>query len=196
MSQNIAQPSNPAIATTGQIMDALCDFVLAYGSPAGTVPLPGDNIYFANQNRESLPPESEEYATIYIGNGVRHGTAVEVCIPGVDDAPDKLGLASLFEYMVQIDIYSWTQAARERAMTLANLGRSSIGPQHFNNYKCSLLYVDDPRDMTGVGDAQQYVQRYMLTLRVTITELTTVDLEAFDTVKITRLENVEVHHKI
>ncbi|MDR2947122.1 MAG: hypothetical protein LBV79_10300 [Candidatus Adiutrix sp.] len=187
---DIATPINPAIATSGQLQDALYAFVLAYGIPA----MDGANIYHANQNRMSLPDGLEEYATIYIMSPVRHGTAVEKLIPGEGEAADRLSITSLFEYLVQIDFFSEDTRARQRAMTVANVGRSSIGPQFFRQYGVSLLYVDDPRDMAFVGDAQQYVQRWMLTLRVTMPEITTVEFPGFEEAEISRLENVDVHH--
>lgn len=200
MSQaDIATPTNPAIATTGQLQDALYDFVMFYGLPA----LDGANIYHANQNRLSLPEGLEEYATIYVMSPVRHGTAVERMIPGEDTAPDNLSITALFEYLVQIDFYSVDARARQRAMTVANIGRSSIGPQFFQKYGVSLLYVDDPKDMAFVGDTQQYVQRWMLTLRVTMPEVTTVEFPGFDVVDLGGeqhgrpgfFENVDVHHR-
>lgn len=186
----MALPINPEIATTGRLKDALFSFVAMYGIPD----FPAQNIYHANQNRMSLPADLEEYATIYILSPIRHGTPVETLIPGEGNAPDKLAITSLFEYMVQIDFYSSGNAARERALVLANIARSSIGPQFFQQFGVSLLYADDPSDLTFVGDAQQYVQRWMITLRVTMPETTTVELPGFDVVAINRLENVDVHH--
>ena len=188
---DIAQPINPAIATIGQLKNALYDFVLMYGIPT----MDGANIYHANQNRMSLPDDLEEYATIYVASPVRHGTAVERTIPGEGETPDQLAIVSLFEYLVQIDFFSEDDLARQRAMVLSNIGRSSIGPQFFNQYDVSLLYVDDPRDLTFVGDAQQYVQRWMLTLRVTMPEITNVELQAFNEAHTSRVEDVDMHHK-
>lgn len=189
MSQDIATPSSPDIATKGNLYDALYDFVAMYAIPV----MDGNNIFFSNRNRMSLPSGHEEYAVIDVLSSVRHGTATEKLIPGNGSEPDKLVIGSLFEYLVQVDLYSVDETARQRAMTLANVGMR-VGPQFFNQYGCSFLYMDNPRDMAFVGDANQYVQRWMLTLRVTMPELTTVELPGFDSVAVERIENVDVHH--
>ena len=191
MSRDEATPTNPAVATTGTLQDALYDFALVYGLPA----LDGARVFHANQNRMSLPPAMEEYAVIDVLTAVRRGTAVSYMIPGEGGEPDKYMVGSLFEYLVQIDFYSEDEKARQRAMTVANIGRSSMGPRFFRRYGCSLLYAGDPRDMAFVGDANQYVQRWMVELRVTMPEMTTVDLPGFDTVAISRVEDVDAHHK-
>ncbi len=196
MSQDVAFPVSPALVTPGRLKDATYDFVCTYAIPSV---LP-ENVFWANQNRAALPAGLEDFCSLYIVSQVRHGTPVEFVLPGDDVMPDKIGIYSLFEYLVQIDLYSNSlNYARERAMTIANIGRSSIGPQFFNQEKyggCSLLYVDDPRDMTGVMDSQQFVQRFMVQIRCTMPEVTTVELQGFDEVKITRIEDVNVHHKI
>lgn len=204
---DVAFPANPAIATTGKLRDALVNFVCAYALPI----MPPDNVFFANQNRQSLPAFSEEFASIYIVSQIRHGTSVERPIPGTGEAPDLLEIISLQEYLIQIDLYSNGQHARQRAMTITNVCGSSIGPLFFNQEQyggCSLLSCDDPRDMTGIMDSQQYVQRFMIQLRCTMPEITTVELPGFDEVVMGGLpdgsggmrpgyfENVEVHHKI
>lgn len=193
MSQ-IAQPSNPALASNGRLKDAVYDFTSMYALPS----VDPDNIFWANQNRAALPAGIEDFISLYLVSQVRHGTPVEILIPGEDITPDKLGISSLYEYLIQIDFYSNSlNYARDRAMTIANIGRSSIGPQFFNQPQyggVSLLYVDDPRDMTVVMDSQQFVQRYMVQLRCTQPEITTVEFQAFDVVELNRVENVDVHH--
>ena len=195
MSQDIAFPVSPALASPGKLKDAIYDFICAYALPA----LLPENVFWANQNRQALPAGLEDFCSLYIVSQSRHGTSVEYLIPSMDSYPDRVAIASLFEYLVQIDFYSNSlNYARNRAMTIANVGRSSIGPQFFNQEKyggCSLLYTDDPRDMTGVMDSQQYVQRFMLQLRCTMPEITTVELPGFDFAEMNRVENVEVHHK-
>ncbi len=192
MSQDIAIPTSPVRVSTGRLRDAVYDFTAMYAIPE----IDQENIFWANQNRMSLPAGIEDFISLYIVSQVRHGTAVECTIPGVGNEPDRIGIVSLFEYLIQIDIYSNSlNYARDRAMTIANIGRSSIGPLFFNQYDCSLLYVDDPRDMTAIMDSQQFVQRYMVQLRCCMPEATTVNFDTFDTAYITRIENVDVHHK-
>lgn len=192
MSQAIAQPTNPERVPVGRLKDAIYDFTAMYALPAVST----DNIFWANQNRAALPAGLEDFISLYIVSQVRHGTAIEALVLGEEGNPDKIGIQSLFEYLIQIDLYSNSlNFARDRAMTIANVGRSSIGPQFFNQYGCSLLYVDDPRDMTAVMDSQQYVQRYLVQIRCTMPEVTTVEMQMANTVAMERVELVDAHHK-
>lgn len=190
MSQDIAIPSSPSIATRGDLYTCLYDFVQTYALPS----LDPQNIYMANQNRFSLPEDLEDYAVIDVITSIRHGTAIEQIIPGEGDAPDKLLIGSLFEHLVQVDFYSQGDFAQQRAITIANVGMR-VGPQFFNQYGCSLLYMNDPRDMTIISESNQYVSRWILELRATIPIYTLVDLPGFDSAVISRIENVDVHHK-
>lgn len=190
---DIARPAGPAPLEENAIYDACKAFVLAYALPA----MPPENICQGWQNRSSLPPESNDYAVISVLWDQQHGTAVEEYAWN-REAPDETGRLSvkgLIEVAVQIDFCAEDDTARQRARRLATVTRSSIGVQFFNDRGMSALYADDARDISLVGDARQFVRRWMTTLHLSLAEGVSAQLEAFDRAAVSRLENVDVHHK-
>ena len=123
-------------------------------------------------NRASLPPATNDFAMMSILYDVQHGTPVEdfaaddpdITVPGV------LTVRGLIEIAIQVDICAEGDAARHRTRRLAIISRSSIGVQHFNDWGLSILYADDAKDITFVGDANQWVRRWTTTLHLTVNE--------------------------
>ncbi|MDR0339549.1 MAG: hypothetical protein LBH65_04660 [Desulfovibrio sp.] len=193
MSQtDIARPANPAPVSEADVYAAVRAFVMAYALPA----LAPENVVQGWQNRAALPPETNEYAVISILFDTQRGTAVEE-YAWDRQAPEKTGslaVKGLIEIAVQIDFCSEDDTARQRARRLATLTRSSVGVRFFHDWGMSALYADDARDISFVGDAKQFVRRWMTTLRLTITEGVSAEFEAFGRAAVSRLENVDVHH--
>lgn len=192
MNQDIAQPENPAPLNESSIYAACRQFVFQYALPSMLF----DNIIQGWQNRASLPAGTNDYAVISILFDTQHGTTVEDFVAQNPDktVPGILTLRGMIELQVQIDICAENDVARQRVRRLAVVARSSIGVQHFNNWRMSSLYADDVRDLSFVGDAKQFVRRYSTTLHLSINEGVTVEFPYFDTAKMSRVENVEVHH--
>lgn len=191
--RDIARPTNSAPLTEADIYEAVRQFVKMYALPE----MPIEYIIQGWQNRMSLPAGTNEFAVITILFGTRHGTVVET-FKAQD--PDKtvlgtLTVVGLVELSVQVDICSETDFARQRAQRLAIVTRSSIGVQFFNDFEMSALYADDARDISFVGGEKQFVRRFMTTLHLSINEGVIVDFPYFDVVKMSRVEDVDAHHK-
>ncbi|MDR2075641.1 MAG: hypothetical protein LBP61_01720 [Desulfovibrio sp.] len=193
MSQaDIARPFNPAPLPEAGIYKAVQSFVLAYALPA----LDPANVIQGWQNRASLPPGTNDYAVISVLFDLRHGSIVETFRADDPDPaiPGVLTLRGLIEVSVQVDFCAENDTARQRARRLALVTRSSVGVRFFNERGMSALYADDARDISFVGDANQFVRRWMTTLHLTLVEGVSVNLDYFDRAKISRIENVDVHH--
>lgn len=189
---DIARPSNQEPLDEAGIYAACKAFVLTYGLPA----LAPDNIIQGWQNRAALPAGTNEYAVVSILFDRQHGTTVETFAASESNTvpPGKVTASALVEVNVQIDFCSKNDTARTRTRRLALVARSSLGVQFFNDRGMSCLYADDARDISFVGDAQQFVRRWMTTLRLTLWEGVSADFDYFNRVAISRLENVDVHH--
>lgn len=190
--KDIARPFNPAPLSEADIYTACKDFVLAYGLPA----LPPDNVIQGWQNRAALPAGTNEYAIISLLFDTQHGTTVETFKADAPDTapPGQITAKALVEVQAQIDFCSRDDAARQRARRLAVVTRSGIGVQFFNDRGLSCLYADNARDISFVGDAKQFVRRWMTVLHLTLWEGVTADFDYFNRVSVSRLENVDVHH--
>lgn len=180
-----AQPSNPVILEQTDVYEAVRQFVLAYALPT----IPEENIIQGWQNRSSLPLGTNEFIVISILNSVQHGTNTETF------GGSQLAVRGLIEITVQVDFCSETDIARQRAQRIAVVTRSSIGPMFFNQRGMSALYADDARDISYVGSENQFIRRYMVALHLSVNDGLIVDYDYFDQVAITRLENVDVHHR-
>jgi hypothetical protein len=190
---DVARPTNPAPLDETSVYEAVRDFVRAFTFPS----LEAANVIQGWQNRASLPPGTNDYAVISILFDLRHGTTVEDYAWN-KAAPEEIGRLSvkaLIELAVQVDFCADRDIARQRARRLATVTRSSIGVQFFNDRRMSALYADDARDISFVGDANQFVRRWMTTLHLTLTEGVSAQFDAFDKASMSRLENVDVHHK-
>lgn len=193
MTQDIARPHDPKPIVEADIYEACREFVATYALPS----LPMEHIIQGWQNRSSLPPGTNEYAVISILFDLQHGTNVETfTATDPDKVPDGvLEIRGLVEISVQIDFCAEGDVARQRARRLAIVTRSSAGVQFFNDWGLSALYADDVRDLSFIGDANQFVRRYYTTLHLSMNEGITAEFPYFDTVKVSRLENVDVYHK-
>ncbi|MDL2315511.1 hypothetical protein LJC59_00310 [Desulfovibrio sp. OttesenSCG-928-A18] len=194
MSQaDIARPSDPASILESNVYSACKAFVLAYALPA----MSPHCVIEGWQNRTSLPADVNEYAVISILHDKQHGTAVEE-YTWDSSSPDEVGrleVKGLIELAVQVDFCAENDSARQRARRLAIITRSSIGAQFFNECGMSSLYADDARDISFTGDARQFVRRWTTTLHLTLDQGISANFEAFDKALISRLEDVDAHHK-
>jgi hypothetical protein len=190
---DIAHPSTPVPLAEADVYAAVRAFVLDF-TP---FPLEPANVVMGWQNRASLPPGTNEYAMISVLFDTRRGTAVETFQADDPDParPGILSIRGLIEVQVQVDFCGENDLARQRARCLALVAGSSLGVQFFNDRGMSALYADDVRDLTFVGDSQQFVRRYMTTLHLTLVEGAAFAMDFFDQAKISRLEDVDAHHK-
>ena len=193
MTQDTARPANAAPLKEPFVYEAVRQFVATYALPA----LPVAHIVQGWQNRASLPPGTNDYAVMSILFDAQHGTTVETFEATNPDktADGVMTLKSLIELHIQVDFCSEDDAARQRARRLAVVTRSPVGVQFFGDYGMSALYADDVRDLSFIGDAKQFVRRYMTTLHLAITEGVTVEFPYFDTAELDRVEDVGAHHK-
>ena len=190
---DIAKPSNPAPISEADIYAACKAFVATYALPA----LDAEHIIQGWQNRASLPPGSNDYAVVSILFDTQHGTAIETLAALGDPeptAPGVLTVKGLVEVQVQIDFCAEDDSARRRARRLAIVTRSSIGVQFFNDYRLSALYADDVRDLSFVGDAQQFVRRYATTLHLTYWSGVSADFDYFTQAEVSRLGDLSASH--
>lgn len=182
------QPVNPVSTSWPDVISAVQAFLFKYAVPA----LPLDNVICGNFNRAALPNTDE--LTIYsFLRHERHGTNVETfdAAAVAEDQDGALETSTLIEAVLQIDFYSRTDAARQRAQTVETIAKSSSAVQFFKPYGISCLYASDIRDMTGMMDAEQYVQRYMLELHLSFWSTVSQGLPWFDAVDVD-LKNVDV----
>ena len=115
------------------------------------------------------------------------------------DEDGVLTTAEMIECDVQIDFYSDPHRpgnyARRRAQAIETVARSSLASQFFAQYGIACQYATDARDLSFVGDVEQYVSRWMTTIRLSFVTAVSAELPWFDAVNLKRLENVDVHHK-
>lgn len=186
---DIARPANPVQITETDVYEAVRQFIAAYALPA----IPISNIIQGWQNRSSLPPGTNEDAVMSILQDTQHGTTLTFLSDTLDTG--NFDAKALIELHVQVDICAEGDVARQRAQRLAIITRSPIGTQFFDELGLSAWYADDVRDLSFIGDANQFVRRYMTTLHLGIHEGVTVDFEYFNRATLERIENVDVHHK-
>lgn len=195
-------PLNPAAVSEPDVYKAVKAFIAQYGLPAmppATPKIPS-RIYQGWVNRAALPPDNE-YAVMSIISHFRRGTNVET-FDASQAAIDEDGVLTTSELIlcdVQIDFcsdpHTGRDFARRRAQSIETVARSSLGPQFFAQYDMGCLYATDARDLSFVGDAEQYVSRWMTTIRLSFVTAVSAELPWFDAVNLKRLENVDVHHK-
>lgn len=195
-------PLNPAAVSEPDVYKAVKAFIAQYGLPAmppATPKIPS-RIYQGWVNRAALPPDNE-YAVMSIISHLRRGTNVETfdASQAAIDEDGVLTTAEMIECDVQIDFYSDPHRpgnyARRRAQAIETVARSSLASQFFAQYGIACQYATDARDLSFVGDAEQYVSRWMTTIRLSFVTAVSAELPWFDAVNLKRLENVDVHHK-
>lgn len=166
---------------------AVFEFVRFAAQPA----LSEDAIYRGWQNRSALPALSEEYAVISVLGQYRRGSTIEEFSAPSADEDGAIELRELVEADVQIDFCSADDRARRRAQCIETAARSSAGCDFFKSYSIGCLYATDVRDMSFVGDSDQFVRRCMVTLRLSYITGVLVTQDWFSAVK-PALKNVDV----
>ena len=179
-------PLNPAAVSEPDVYKAVKAFISQYGLPAmppATPKIPS-RIYQGWVNRAALPPDNE-YAVMSIISHLRRGTNVETfdASQAAIDEDGVLTTAEMIECDVQIDFYSDPHRP------------GNLASQFFAQYGIACQYATDARDLSFVGDAEQYVSRWMTTIRLSFVTAVSAELPWFDAVTLKRLENVDVHHK-
>jgi len=178
----------------GDLYEAMKAFIGFAGLPA----LPPERILQGWQNRMALPAGVNDYAVISILSARQRGTPAEMFENADPDpaAPGVLTVAGLLEVSVQVDFCAEDDTARHRAERLAVASRSSLGVDFLNQYGFSPLYADDPRDISFVGDARQFVRRWTVTVHLCSAQGAglAVEVSWFDRAAVSRIENVDVFY--
>ena len=192
-------PLNPSAVDEPDVYRAVYDFIAAYGLPE-MLPAPKTGRIFRGWSNRMTLPQDNEYAVMSIISHTRRGTNIET-FDASQAAIDEDGVITTSELVlcdVQIDFcsdpHSGRDYARRRAQAIETAARSSLAPQFFAQYNMSCLYADNARDMSFVGDARQYVSRWMTTVHLSFVTAVSAELPWFDAVNLKRLENVDVHH--
>lgn len=171
---------------------ALFEFIVQYTAPA----IDKNSIFYGNQNNIALPEDNDYIVFSYLSS-VRHGTSSEKWEK--TDGDDYLYLSNTIEVLVQIDCYAVTTNGNDginamlRAQALETVARSTVGVQFFNDRGISLLYADDSRDTTFVGDSDSYVRRSTLTIHLSMESQVRTSVDYFYNVKLD-LKNVDVSY--
>jgi hypothetical protein len=169
------------------IMEAVYDFVVFF-CPV----LQADNVFIGYQNRSMLP-DVQKYAVITLEDTTRIGTNVG------DDMQSSANIyttKALREYVVGIDLCSNNQfEAQELAQRLEIIGRDFRSTDFFSEYEVSCNYTEDIKYLPFVDGTEQYVQRYRVTLHLTMWNSMSVPQEYAEKVKLGRVENIDAHHK-
>lgn len=186
-----AQYRDPRLLPGPDVGLAMRDFIIAYALPA----LDPETVFAGYQNRAALPL-GNDFAVYSAMRRVRHGTNVEEFVPGNNaDLPDHVVMTAMHRAPVRVDLYSETDAAFHRASTLEVVSRSPAGVQFFRNRGLSVLYADPVKNSTRLMDGGQYVPRWSVTVHLLCQVRVAASIQGFDVVNMSRLEDVDVHHK-
>lgn len=187
------EPTIKAENLTPNIVKAVYEFLSVFAVPE----IKKENIFYGNQNNIALPAESNDYVIFSYISSVRHGTGFEEYDEkGLDD---EIYLSNTVEVLVQVDCYASTKNGEDginamlRAQALDTVARSSVGVQFFKDRGLSLLYADDPKDTTLVGDSDSYVKRSTLTLHLSMQSVVKATMGFFSAVNVD-LKNVDVSY--
>jgi hypothetical protein len=187
----MADVQNPRPLPQGDLYEAMRAFI------GFATALPPEHIIQGWQNRMALPAETNDYAVVSLLAARQHGTPVELFeAPDPDrTAPGQLTVTGILEISAQVDFCAEDDIARQRAERLALTARSSVGVDFLNQYGFSPLFAEDPRDISFVGDARQFIRRWMVTVHLCGSGAgLLVDVSWFDRAAVSRIENVDVHH--
>lgn len=184
---------NPSTLKMPDVHAAVYEYVLKFGLPAM---LP-ENIYRGWQNHSALPPTTNEYAVISFVSNVRHGTSVETLeIQGADDdKPEIINVATYYDATVQIDCCSDSDTGRQRATMLSNFARSQIGVTFFKAHDISIIDASAPADISMSDESNQFVQRTMLTLRLSYWAIGAVDTAWFNDFNLIGVKDIDAYYK-
>jgi hypothetical protein len=168
------------------ILKAVHDYVIQYTDTPPAI------IYRGYQNRAALPAGRPDFCLIALVSSARHGSnAGELTA----DEAGQVTVRSLREYAVSVDFTHYDQAtAAERGGRLETLSRSPRSVSFFAGYDIAFLHADELQYLPYVDDADQFLHRYRLTLRLSVWEAVTLSAEHFTQVEFTRIENIDVHH--
>lgn len=178
---------------TPNIRTAIYEFLSVFAVPD----VDPANIFYGNQNNIVLPDGGNDYLIFSYLASVRHGTGCENWDRTGKD--DSVELSTTIEVLVQIDSFASTENGHDgmnamlRAQALETVARSSVGVKFFNDRGLSLLYADDPKDTTFVGDSEAYIRRSTLTLHLSMKSIVKASMGFFDTVNV-GLKNVDVSY--
>lgn len=192
MSYTFPLPVSPSLQTPKDLYLATYEFLTLYALPD----YPAGNIYRGYQNRAALPAGSNEYAIMQITGQYRRGTNVDsYSAEGMaQDEDGTLTTRELVECDMQLDFYSDSDSARLRAQTVETLARSGLASQFFTqSFDVGCLYAGDLRDLSGITDADQYVQRFSVTLRLCCWVGVNVKIPWFDAVAV-GVKDVDVYY--
>lgn len=141
------------------------------------------NIFLGNQNRISLPSNTNEYVVFTVLGHIEHGTPV-TRYETTDEAVTPY-VSQLEEVLIQVDCYSDdAQKARYRAETIKSVSRTVLGTDFFNQYGFTSLYGEPVQNTTLTVDAEQYVQRYTTTIHINYTHKVKLNVDSFNAVNV------------
>lgn len=169
------------------VLDSVYDYVRQF------LPnIPAESILQGYGNRTALP-DDQRYVVIALNSTRRVGTNVGNDVQAADNV---FATQSMREYSVDVDFFdSDQQRAQQEAGTLETLGRSYASVEFFEKFNLGFNYADDLRYLPYVDLTDQYIHRYRITLYLTYWETVSVAQEYADKVEITRVENIDAHHK-
>lgn len=145
--------------------------------------VPKGNIFLGNQNRVSLPPNTNEYIVFTTLGHIEHGTPV-VRYETTSEAVTPY-VFQLEEVLIQVDCYSDDATkARHRAENIKAIARTVLGTDFFDQYGFTSLYGESVRNTTLTVDAEQYVQRYTTTLHINYTHKIKLSVESFNAIDV------------
>lgn len=169
---------------------AMYDLARAFGLPD----LLPSNIVRGWQNRNVLPPETNEYAVITVMQAQRRGTNVtHFAFDPTTQNDGTLTTAELVQCAVQFDFCADNDTARQRAQSLELVSRSPLAADFLAPHGIAPLYAEDVRDLSFVDGSDQFVQRFTVTLHVSFWASMAASVGWFDHVNL-YVENVDVHH--
>jgi hypothetical protein len=172
-------------------LGALYDLVIECAKLSGE-PLEPKNVFRAWVNRSTLPKGTSEYVVMTPISLVRRGTNVYE----YDKAGEVTTMRALYLADVQVDFWSDDDRCLKRALALEAFVQSEEGVSFMRPRGVGL--VDCPggvRDMSAVGDADQYVRRAMVTVQMELWSGPPVEqLGTPGPLGFKYFENVDEHH--
>jgi len=183
------------------VLGAVNDFILTYVGNNEVALLTQPQIIRGWQNVVSgLPKDTQEYAVLTLLASQRHGTNVHKYVNASGDSGLVDTVSRMAEHMVQVDFCSaypqqTEENARTRAEILEMLTRDRVAIGFLKSYGISACYADDIRPLPFQNEAEQWVARYIVTMRLSGWTATNINIPSFDEVGV-YLENVDVHHPV
>ena len=178
---------------TPDIYGAVYDFVERWAYPGLESPC----IFRDASNDAARPAGSNEFAIISVLGSTRRGTTIERFnnTNAPDENPEQIQLRTLYDCLVQIDLYSDDDEARRRAHTLETMARTSVGVNFFKKpYGIGCNYADDVRELSCTDESRRMVHRYMVTLHLTYWGGVDIGSAWFKDATLNRVEDVDAHH--